>query len=170
MNRAVRTTTPLRVTSLTSITPRRLTTSTRRPARVAATSYVFVLPPPASMTISTRSPFTAAARMPGGPHYGRCGTYLSSAPRASPANLRHGVDPASLPAALQALKERARGPAGVAVLDGERHAEAFGQVRLGKYALQSPCREHRAAPHEHRVGETGRHLFDVVGHHQHGGR
>jgi len=88
MNRAVRTTTPLRVTSLTSITPRRLTTSTRRPARVAATSYVFVLPLPASMTISTRSPFIAAARMPGGPDYGRCGAYLSSAPMASPANLR----------------------------------------------------------------------------------
>ena len=38
MNRAVRTAEPLRVSSVTSTSPRRLTTSTRRPARVAATS------------------------------------------------------------------------------------------------------------------------------------
>ena len=58
MNRAVRTTVPPRVTSMTSTTPRPVTTSTRRPARVAVTSYVRDVPP-ASMTISTRSPFTA---------------------------------------------------------------------------------------------------------------
>lgn len=57
MNRAVRTTEPLRVTSLTSTTPRRTAVSTRRPARLATTSYVRVVSP-ASTTISTQSPFT----------------------------------------------------------------------------------------------------------------
>ncbi len=38
MKRAVRTGVPVLVTSLTSMTPRRLTISTRRPALVAATS------------------------------------------------------------------------------------------------------------------------------------
>jgi hypothetical protein len=38
MNRAVRTTVPLRVTSDTSVTPRPVETSTRRPARVASIS------------------------------------------------------------------------------------------------------------------------------------
>ena len=38
MNRAVRTTEPPRVTSMTSTTPRPVTTSTRRPALVAVTS------------------------------------------------------------------------------------------------------------------------------------
>lgn len=55
MNRAVRTVTPARVTSLTSTTPRPVVISTRRPAREAVISYVRV-PSPASMTISTRSP------------------------------------------------------------------------------------------------------------------
>lgn len=41
MNRAVRTATPVRVTSLTSTTPRAMRTSTLRPARVAATSSIF---------------------------------------------------------------------------------------------------------------------------------
>jgi hypothetical protein len=57
MNRAVRTGPPERVTSLTSTRPRRFTISTRRPARVAVTSNVRESDP-ASMTISTRSPFT----------------------------------------------------------------------------------------------------------------
>src|SRR6202044_847642 len=84
MNRAVRTTVPPRVTSMTSTTPRPVTTSTRRPARVALTSYVRDVPP-ASMTISTRSPFTAcppgracllctprtASRLPAHPSRGR---------------------------------------------------------------------------------------------------
>src|SRR6516164_2276817 len=146
MNRAVRTTTPLRVTSLTSTTPRRVTTSTRRPDRVATTSYVLVLPPPASITISTRSPFIAAARRPGGPHYDRCATYLSSAPRASPANLRFGGDPPlSGPGIARQssrrfarLQQGAGGPAGVAVFDSQRHAEALGQVLLGEHTLQPP--------------------------------
>ena len=56
MNRAVLTAVPVLVTSLTSTTPRRLAISTRRPARVAVTSYVWV-PSPESITISTRSPF-----------------------------------------------------------------------------------------------------------------
>src|ERR1700727_2954449 len=60
MNRAVRTGVPVRVTSLTSTTPRRLVISTRRPALVAVTSYARV-PSPESITISTRSPFTARA-------------------------------------------------------------------------------------------------------------
>jgi hypothetical protein len=38
MNRAVRTAVPVRVTSVTSTTPRPVLTSTRRPARVADTS------------------------------------------------------------------------------------------------------------------------------------
>ena len=57
MKRAVRTTDPLRVTSLTSTTPLRTAVSTRRPALLATTSYVRVVSP-ASTTISTRSPFT----------------------------------------------------------------------------------------------------------------
>src|ERR1700728_3023345 len=58
MKRAVRTGVPVRVSSLTSTTPRRLVISTRRPARVAVTSYVRV-PSPESITISTQSPFTS---------------------------------------------------------------------------------------------------------------
>ena len=57
MNRAVRTGAPDRVTSLTSTSPRRVAISTRRPARLAITSYVRD-PVPASTTISIRSPFT----------------------------------------------------------------------------------------------------------------
>ena len=57
MNRAVRTGAPDRVTSLTSTRPRRVAISTRRPARVAVTSNVRESVP-ASITISTRSPFT----------------------------------------------------------------------------------------------------------------
>src|SRR3954451_23445103 len=60
MNRAVRTGEPVRVTSLTSTTPRRVLISTRRPALVAATSYVLVTSP-ASITISTLSPFMATS-------------------------------------------------------------------------------------------------------------
>jgi len=56
MKRAVRTTLPPRVTSDTVTTLRRMDTSTRRPARVALTSYVLGSPP-ASTTISTLSPF-----------------------------------------------------------------------------------------------------------------
>ena len=56
MNRAVRTGVPPRVSSVTSTSPRPVRMSTRRPALVAVTSYVFVSPP-ASMTISTLSPF-----------------------------------------------------------------------------------------------------------------
>src|SRR5690606_41583167 len=52
MNRAVRTTRPLRVTSATSTTPRLIDVSTRRPARVAVTSYRSGVPP-VSTTIST---------------------------------------------------------------------------------------------------------------------
>src|SRR4029450_7468294 len=57
MNRAVRTGVPLRVTSMTSTMPRPVLISTRRPLRVATTSYVRTSSP-ASMTISTRSPRT----------------------------------------------------------------------------------------------------------------
>ena len=68
MKRAVLTAVPVLVTSLTSMMPRRLAISTRRPARVAVTSYVWV-PSPESMTISTRSPFMsdlpAGAKEPG---------------------------------------------------------------------------------------------------------
>src|SRR5579875_3424498 len=62
MNRAVLTAVPLLVTSLTSMTPPRLLlTSTRRPARVAATSKVRV-PSPESTTTSTQSPFIGSVR------------------------------------------------------------------------------------------------------------
>ena len=44
MKRPVRTGVPLRVTSLTSTTPRAVVTSTRRPARVATISNVCVPP------------------------------------------------------------------------------------------------------------------------------
>ncbi len=57
MNRAVRTTVPPRVSSDTSTRPRPVRTSTRRPARVATTSYMREAPP-VSMRISTLSPFT----------------------------------------------------------------------------------------------------------------
>jgi hypothetical protein len=50
----------VRVTSLTSTTPRRVVISTRRPALVATTSYVLVASP-ASITISTLSPFMATS-------------------------------------------------------------------------------------------------------------
>ncbi len=55
MNRADLIAVPVRVTSLTSIVPREVATSTRRPAFVASTSY-FKTPLPESTTISTRSP------------------------------------------------------------------------------------------------------------------
>src|SRR4051794_38605072 len=60
MNRAVLTGWPLRVTSVTSTTPRALTISTRRPAREASISYVRD-PSSADTTISTRSPLTGRA-------------------------------------------------------------------------------------------------------------
>ena len=57
MNRAERTGWPVRVTSATSIMPRLLLTSTRRPALVAITSNSRTLSPMSTST-STRSPFT----------------------------------------------------------------------------------------------------------------
>ena len=60
MNRPVRTGVPVRVTSLTSTTPRAVVTSSRRPFFEATISKVWVPPLPVSTTISTRSP-----RMPG---------------------------------------------------------------------------------------------------------
>ena len=71
MNRAVRTGVPLRVTSVTSTMPRPVLISTRRPFRVAATSYMRTLSP-ASMTISTRSPRTVRFYR---------GSFRASAPR-----------------------------------------------------------------------------------------
>jgi hypothetical protein len=62
MNCAVRTAVPPRVTSATVTMPRPVDTSTRRPARVASTSYVRTSPP-ASMTTSTRSPFMAMSTL-----------------------------------------------------------------------------------------------------------
>ena len=56
MNRPALTTTPVRVSSATSTTPRALDTSTRRPAFVATISKVFV-PAPVSTSTDTRSPF-----------------------------------------------------------------------------------------------------------------
>lgn len=72
MKRAVRTTDPLRVTSLTSTTPRRTAVSTRRPALEATTSYVLVVSP-ASTTISTRSPFIDPIPFCDGPLRSRTG-------------------------------------------------------------------------------------------------
>src|SRR5262245_13067463 len=60
MNLAVRTGSPVRVTSTTSTIPRPVDTSTRRPARVATISYVRE-PSSAATTISTRSPLMARA-------------------------------------------------------------------------------------------------------------
>jgi hypothetical protein len=65
MNRPVRTDVPLRVTSVTSITPREVETSTRRPALDASISYLAV-PVPVSTTTSTLSPRTVEAYL-GGP-------------------------------------------------------------------------------------------------------
>src|SRR2546430_6890427 len=56
MNLALRTGSPVRVTSVTSTTPRAVVTSTRRPALVARISYVRE-PSSAATTTSTRSPF-----------------------------------------------------------------------------------------------------------------
>src|SRR5262249_9921053 len=147
MNRAVRTTTPLRVTSLTSTTPRRVTTSTRRPARVAATSSVVVSLPPASMTISTRPPFIAAAGyqaakatadlahtflLPQGHPPQISGSALAAAEgrqgparggKAGAGSRREGRGRLARPR-LPAPQQRARGPAGGAVLDGQRAAAA----------------------------------------------
>ena len=58
MNLPVRTGRPVRVTSLTSTTPRPVEISTRRPARVATISY-FSTERPVSTAISTRSPLTS---------------------------------------------------------------------------------------------------------------
>src|SRR5581483_2320506 len=55
MNRADRTTWPLRVTSATSTVPRAMETSTRRPSRVAVISKLRT-PSPTSTRTSTRSP------------------------------------------------------------------------------------------------------------------
>ena len=60
MNRALRTGSPVRVTSVTSMMPRPVVISTRRPARVATISYVRE-PSSAATTTSTRSPFMARA-------------------------------------------------------------------------------------------------------------
>jgi hypothetical protein len=64
MNRPERTGEPLRVTSVTSITPREVDTSTRRPAFVASISYFNGAPPPESTTTSTRSPRMAVSVPP----------------------------------------------------------------------------------------------------------
>src|SRR5436190_1927572 len=63
MNLAVRTTCPVRVTSLTSTTPRAVETSRRRPAFVATISKSFV-PLPVSTVISTRSPLMGRILLP----------------------------------------------------------------------------------------------------------
>src|SRR5438132_9766912 len=57
MNRAVRTTPPVRVSSRTSTVVRELRTSTLRPARVASMTYSRAEPLPASTRTSTKSPF-----------------------------------------------------------------------------------------------------------------
>lgn len=64
MNRPLRTAWPLLVTSVTSITPRAVETSTRRPALVASISYLRT-PLPESTTTSTRSPLIARSLLPG---------------------------------------------------------------------------------------------------------
>src|SRR5918996_2652 len=62
MNRPVRTGVPFRVTSETSMTPRDVVISTRRPAFVASMSY-FTTPAPESTTTSTRSPRMARGQV-----------------------------------------------------------------------------------------------------------
>src|SRR6185437_12710596 len=52
-----RTTLPVRVSSLTSTVERDVLTSTRRPDRLARTTYSLAAPPPASTRTSTKSPF-----------------------------------------------------------------------------------------------------------------
>ena len=66
MKRPVRTGCPVRVTSRTSTTPRDVTTSMRRPARVATISKACT-PCPVSTNASTRSPFMEPTILPGYP-------------------------------------------------------------------------------------------------------
>src|SRR5215467_1477178 len=118
------------------------------------------------MTISTQSPFTAASGHSG------CAAYFTCAPSTASQRVRHGTD---LCGGRRAggegtLKDGAGGPAVPAPLQGERNAEALGQVALGEDVLEPAYREHRTAPHQHGMGESLRNLFDVVGHHHHGGR
>jgi hypothetical protein len=60
MNLALRTGSPVLVTSVTSTSPRPVVVSTLRPARVARISYVRE-PSSVATTISTQSPFTPRA-------------------------------------------------------------------------------------------------------------
>src|SRR5438309_12074590 len=57
MKRALRTTRLLRVSSLTSTELREVLTSSFRPARAALIRYSRAVPPPASTSTSTQSPF-----------------------------------------------------------------------------------------------------------------
>ena len=74
MNLALRTGSPVRVTSATSTMPRPVVISTRRPARVATISYVRE-PSSAATTTSTRSPFMARAYSGFADGRSACGRY-----------------------------------------------------------------------------------------------
>src|SRR5262249_14953314 len=103
------------------------------------------------MTISTRSPFIAAPGyqaakatadlahtflLPQGHPPPIPGSALAAA-RGSRGPARGGkAEAGPRGPCLRALQQRARGPAGVAVLDGQRHAEALGQVLLGEHPPQ----------------------------------
>src|SRR5215831_18515887 len=77
---------------------------------------------------------------------------------------------AYLPGPGGVLPGGAGGPAGLAVFDDERDAEALGQVPLREHRRQRPGREHRAPAQQHGVGEPLGDLLHVMGDHHHGGR
>src|SRR5215467_12388893 len=104
--------------------------------------------PPASMTTSTQSPFTAASGHSG------CAAYSTCAPGAARQPARHAIDLCQRPAerselaagpgaaSRRTLQDGPGGPAVPAPLQCQRNAEALGQVALGKDVLQPAQREH----------------------------
>src|SRR5215471_21428761 len=102
--------------------------------------------PPASMTISTQSPFTAAS------DHSRCAAYSTCAPGAASQPARHATDLCRWPHAgaggwaagggreprpPRTLQAGPGGPAVPAPFQCQRNAEALGQVALAKDVLQA---------------------------------
>src|SRR5262249_22021044 len=90
-------------------------------------AHTFLLPQGHPPQISGSA--LAAARGRRGPARG--GKAGAGSRREGGGRLAEGRRGPTRAAPASALQQRARGPAGVAVLDGQRHAEAFGQVLLG---------------------------------------
>src|SRR5579859_4836460 len=67
----------------------------------------------------------------------------------------------------QSVLVGAGGPAGLAVLDLELHAETAGQVPRGEHLVDRTGRQDRAPAQQHGVSEAVRYLFDMVGDQHH---